>query len=286
MRSRMASRFGIGATLSAGAAALLVASIGARAQQAPPQPQRMMIPMAASSILMAPDDHYGDYVSMPAAVEQILSKTAFSVDQDKTAATGKELLVIAPTLQEAPEVNVYVTVIGEVFKFAPEEVARLAKDYTLDLPADVVEKFRGQPAVLATSVIAPSLTDIAKRPPPPLTPEELAFDKVMKSVQPAFGSLRTALEGSNAADAKQHATTLKNAFIETQLFFKKRETTDAADWAGEAITLVGTIEKAAAGSQWEEARTTAGTLQQLCGTCHNAHRERIDDGTYRVRGSR
>ena len=285
MRPRLASRIGMGAAVGAGAAAALAGSLVVRAQQAPPA-QRTMVPVAASSILLRPDAHTGDYVSMPAAVERVLSKTAFAVDQDKAAPTGKELLVIAPSLQEAPAVNSYVTVVGEVFTFSPEEVARLAKDYTLDLPADVVDAFRGQPAILAASVIAEDLSDIAKAPPPPLTPEEIAFDKVMKSVQPAFGSLRTALEGSSAADARQHATTLRNAFIETQLFFKTRKTDDATEWAGEALKIVGTIESAAAGGRWEEARTSAASLQQLCGTCHNAHRERIEDGSYRVRGSR
>ena len=286
MRSRLALRFTLGAALS-GSALMLMATIGTRAQQAPPAPaQRMMIPMAASSILMAPDSHYGEYVSIPAAVEQVLSKTAFSVDQDKSAAAAKQLLIVAPSLQEAPEVNTYVTVIGEVIKFDPEEIAKRAKDYTLDLPAEVVEKFRGGPAILATSVISPKLVDIAKRPPPPLTPEEIAFDKTMKTVQPTFGSLRTALEASNAAEAKQHATTLKNAFIETQLFFKNRNTTDAAGWAGDALKLVESIDKASAAAQWEEARTSATNLQQLCTTCHTAYRERQDDGSFRVRGSR
>ena len=36
--------------------------------------------------------HYGAYVAMTATVEQAISKTAFSVDQDKTKATGKEVL--------------------------------------------------------------------------------------------------------------------------------------------------------------------------------------------------
>jgi hypothetical protein len=284
MRSRLASRFGRTAVVTGGALAML-AAIGVRAQQAPPA-QRTMIPMAASSILRAPDDHYGQYVSMPAAIEQVLSKTAFSVDQDKSAADARQLLIIAPSLQEAPEVNTYVTIVGEVFKFDPAEVARRAKGYTLDLPADVVEKFRGGPAILATSVISAKLVDIAKAPPPPLTPEEIAFDKTMKTVQPTFGSLRTALDGSSAADAKQHAATLKNAFIEAQLFFKNRGTADAAGWAQDALKLVETIEKASGASQWDEARTSAASLQQLCATCHAAHRERMDDGTFRVRGSR
>jgi hypothetical protein len=265
--------------------ALLAATIAVKAQQ-PPAPQRTMIPMAASSILLNPDEAYGMYVSMPAAVERILSKTTFTVDQDKTKPSGKELLVIAPTLQEAPAANDYITVVGEVFRFDPDEVAKRAKGYTLDLTPDLVEQFRSKPAVLATSVISPKLTDIARRPPPPLTPEELAFDKTMKTVQATVTALRTSLEETNAADAKTHTATLKNAFVETQLFFSKRKTEDAAGWAAEAAKHVDGVASAAAGAKWDEAQKSVAALQAMCAQCHTAHRERGEDGSFRVRGSR
>ena len=56
---------------------------------------------------------------MMAIVDQTLSPTAFSVDQDKTKSTGKDVLVLAPRLNEPIELNTYVTVIGEVVKFDP-----------------------------------------------------------------------------------------------------------------------------------------------------------------------
>ena len=54
---------------------------------------------------------------MMAIVDQTLSPVAFSVDQDKTKSTGKDVLVLAPRLNEPVELNTYVTVIGEVVKF-------------------------------------------------------------------------------------------------------------------------------------------------------------------------
>ena len=79
-----------------------------------------MIPMTASSIVLAARTPISaNNVSMMAAVETVLSKTAFTVDQDRTKTTGKEVLVIAPNLQTLPAPNPYVTVQGEVFKFDP-----------------------------------------------------------------------------------------------------------------------------------------------------------------------
>ena len=36
-------------------------------------------------------------------------------------------------------------------RFDPAEIAKKARNYTIDLPPDVIEKYRGRPAVLATA---------------------------------------------------------------------------------------------------------------------------------------
>src|SRR5580765_7391727 len=113
--------------------AVLAATIAARAQRGGGGGPTL-VPATAASIALNPDPFYGETVSMTATVEQVLTKTAFSVDQDKTKSTGKEVLVIAPQLSADVPVNVYVSVVGEVIKFDPAEVAKKAKDYSLDLP--------------------------------------------------------------------------------------------------------------------------------------------------------
>lgn len=277
-------------TLAVGGAVLsvLVASIGIRAQQAPggggaaPRPP---IPMAASSVALNPEAHFGENVAMTATVEQALTKTAFSVDQDKTKSTGKEVLIIAPYLNAAVTPNSYVTVVGEVIKFDPAEVAKRAKDYTLDLPPDVIAKFTGKPAVIATSVITAELADIGKRVPPPMTPAEEAFDKTMKSVSGANTAMRKGIEESSVELTKQQAAILKKGFMEAQLFFRNRNTADAVGWAQDAYKFVDAIDQAATAGKWDEVKTAAGSLAQMCTTCHGVHRERLDDGTFRVKSS-
>jgi cytochrome c553 len=77
---------------------------------------------------------------------------------------------------------------------------------------------------------------------------------------------------------------LKTAFLEVETFFKGRSTADAVGWAGEALKAVDAAAGASLVGKWDEARTAAGTIQGLCATCHAQHRERQDDGTFRVRG--
>jgi uncharacterized protein YdeI (BOF family) len=270
------------------AVSALVLSIGIRAQQQAPAGQaaaRPMVPMAASSILLNPDAHYGENVSLNGAVEQALTKTTFSVDQDKTKSTGKELLIIAPWLNAAVTPNTYITVVGEVVKFDPAEIAKKVKDYTLDLPADLVAKYTGKPAVIATSVITAELADIGKKLPPPMTPAEEAFDKVMKSVSAANTALQKGVSESSLELTKQQTTILKKNFMEAQLFFKNRGTADATGWAQDAYKFVDAIETAAVAGKWEDVQTSTKSLAGMCSTCHAQHRERMDDGTFRIKGS-
>src|SRR5262245_28608720 len=83
---------------AAALAAILTSFAAVRAQQgaAPAPASRPMIPVAASSIALNPDAYYGENVSLMGAVEGMLSKTAFTVDQDPKRSTGKEVLVLAP----------------------------------------------------------------------------------------------------------------------------------------------------------------------------------------------
>lgn len=265
-------------------AAALTASIVMRAQQPPgggPPAAKPLVPMTASSLALNPDPYVGETVSMTATVEQVLSKTAFSVDQDKTKSTGKEVLVLAPALNAEPALNVYVSVVGEVVKFDPAEIEKKARNYRIDLPAEVIEKFRGKPAVIATSVIMPDLTDLTKRP---MTPDEVALSRIMKSVQPTSGALRQSVDASDVAQTKQNTATLKKNFSDVQAFFQSRGTADAIGWATDALKYLNAVDTAVAAGKWEDAKSASASLSQLCTPCHAAHREPYPDGTYRIKG--
>ena len=49
---------------------------------------------------------------------------------------------------------------------------------------------------------------------------------------------------------------------------------------------VARIDQAVAAGKWDDVKTSTASLNQMCQTCHTAYRERLEDGTSRVRGSR
>jgi hypothetical protein len=260
---------------------LLITTVAVRAQQAPPA---NLIPVTAASLLAQPDRYVGLTVAVYGTVESQLSATTFSMDQDPKKPAMNDVLVIAPNLSAHAKVGDYVTVVGEVMKFDPATLKTKAPRYTLSLPPGGEMRYAGKVMILASSVVDGSMTDLAKFVPPPLTPEETAFDAVMKQVNPTFGELRKALEASDAALAKEQGAKLRGFFAETNTFFAKRSVADAQGWAKEAVSLVDAVTKSAASNDWTTAKDTAAKIQPLCASCHNAHRERLEDGSYRVKG--
>ena len=255
--------------------------------QAPPPPAntppKPLVPVAASSVAANPDPYVGEYVTMTGAVEANLTKTSFSVDQDKTKSTGKDVLVLAPTLQKQADANGYVTVIGQLIKFDEKEIAAKLKGYQLDLsPADLA-KFKGKPVVLATAVINTAGIDIAKKPIPPMGADDLTLQKIMTKLPTAQAAVRKTLDSKDAAGAKEQATLLKDSFTQIEAFFKAKNNQEAMKWAGEGKGHAESILVNLGMNNIEGAKTSITPLGGTCGSCHGKYRERMEDGTFRLK---
>lgn len=130
-------------------------------------------PVATNTIVHSPDLYYGKLVTVSAGIEQVLTKTAFVLDQRKAVSPsgvksiGSPLLVIAPTLSAPLDPKHYVMVRGQIVKFDPGAIARMATDYAIDLSPEASARFQGQPVLVATAVIDSTYTDLAKKPGAP-----------------------------------------------------------------------------------------------------------------------
>jgi hypothetical protein len=276
------------ATLAAFAFSLTTLSAGQGGQApAPPAgtPPKPLVPVAASSVAKNPDPYIGEYVTLTATVESNLTKTAFAVDQDKTKSTGQDVLVLAPTLQKPADANGYVTVIGQLIKFDPADVTKNLKGYTIDLSPEDQARFKGKPVVLATAVINSAGIDIAKKPIPPMTADDLALQKIMTRLPPAQAALRKAMDGKDLNLVKEQATILKTAFTETEAFWKAKGNTDAMNIAAEGKKHADAILINLGLGSLEAAKTSLTPLGGTCASCHGKYRDRMDDGTFRIRTS-
>ena len=141
------------------------------------------MPVATNVIVQNPDAYYGKLVTVSAGVDQILSKTAFVIDQRKAVgatevkAIGTPILVIAPYLTGPLDQKTYLLVRGQIVKFDPAAVARVEPAYRIDFAPEVGAKFQGQPVLVATSVVNAAFTELAKKPLPPPGPEEVVVER-------------------------------------------------------------------------------------------------------------
>jgi cytochrome c556 len=245
-----------------------------------PQP---VVPVAASTLAANLDQFVGMTVTLTAAVDQRYGGTAFSVDQNRAKSAGQDVLVLAPLLNAPVEPKAYVTVIGEVVRFDPADAAARMNAAMPVLAADVTAKYRGRAAIIATSVINGAMTDLARPLPRPMSPEDIALSKVMKQIGPGFGALRQSVAASNAADTTAQAAALSKAFGEAAAFWKTQARPDAIQWTEEARAAIGAVEAAVTKGDWDAVKAAVPKLQGACSNCHGTHRERLDDGTYRIK---
>ena len=241
------------------------------------------MPIAASTLASNPEAYVGEFVSLTGTVEQSIGKMAFSVDQDPKKPTGKEVVILMRHLSGTIDPQTYVTVIGQVVKYDQAEFASKFKDWAQALPADTAASYSGKPVVIATSVINTAGVDVMRRLPPPITADEEAFQKIMKQVGSTNAAMRKGLEASDVKLAAENAVVLRQSFTEAEAFWKKRSRSDAVSWAQDAKKLSDTIHRAAAAGKWDEVKASATTLGQTCQNCHAAHRERFDDGSFRIK---
>lgn len=257
---------------------------GNQTAPAPPAPPKPLVPVTASSVIAAPDRYLGETVTMTGIVDEAMSRTTFTVDHDPKTTSDKAILVIARRpLNEEVVADEYVTIIGELIPYDPAEVAkRKDPEFVSDLPADALAKFAGRPVVLATTVFQGS-RDLAMRLPPPMTPAEQAFQKVMMAIGPANAAFRKGMAGSNVDLARDNAAVLARSFAEAEQFFRSQRMNEPQRWAQDARKIAETIEKAVVAQNWTGVKAQADNLGKACQTCHAAYRDRYDDGSFRLK---
>jgi hypothetical protein len=279
----------IGISLVASAAIVFVLTAGVDAQRRRGNDNSTFgAPVATNTIVDAPDQYFGKVVTITAGVERMTSKTTFLMDQQKVAgpkevkAVGKPILVIAPYLTSSLDQKKYFLVRGQVVKFEPSAVAKLAPGYVLDLPQDVGAKYMGQPVLVASSVLNSTYVELAKKPIPPPTQTDVALTAAMKTISPAFNALRTAAQDSKADIVKMNLAEIGPAFAQAESVLGSLRHAAVAH-ARDARTQVASIETALAAGNWDAVKSSAAALNQTCQSCHTAFRERQDDGTYRIK---
>lgn len=110
-----------------------------------------------------------------------------------------------------------------------------------------------------------------------------SYIKNMKDTNAAAQSLRKSVEAKDYATIEKDAATLKTLFSSTEEFWTNRKADDAVAAAKTGVKAATDLEAAAKAKNEADVTAANKTLQGTCKTCHDAHRERLPDGTSEIK---
>jgi hypothetical protein len=109
------------------------------------------------------------------------------------------------------------------------------------------------------------------------------YSKAMKEVGAQNGVLRKATTSASEADVAASAAKLETIFKDVQAYWENKKVEDATTAAKNAVAASQAISKAAAAHDMPAATAASQTLAAQCMTCHTAHRERLPDGSFKMK---
>ena len=112
--------------------------------------------------------------------------------------------------------------------------------------------------------------------------DEASLKDAMKKIGPTNGALGKKLAAKDAS-ASDDAKKLQDLFADLNKFFAERKMDDAVQFLANGVELYGKVGKLATDGQWDDAVVEQKKLGATCQGCHGAHREKLPDGSYKLK---
>lgn len=113
--------------------------------------------------------------------------------------------------------------------------------------------------------------------------DHAALHQAMKTAGASFGALRKSVAAKDAPATEQAAEKLAAAFPTVRAHFEEHKMQDGIEFASTAEKASKSIDEAAKAGNWEQASADLKTLGGQCQGCHAAHREKLPDGTFKMK---
>lgn len=112
---------------------------------------------------------------------------------------------------------------------------------------------------------------------------EAGYVKLMKETGATMGSLRKNLEAKAGPAAAADAKKLQGIFGQVHDFWTNKKVDDAVVTSKEASTAFGDIAQLASDGKFDEGVAALKTASGTCATCHQAHRVKAEDGSWKFK---
>jgi|SRR5579862_6360688 len=109
------------------------------------------------------------------------------------------------------------------------------------------------------------------------------FKKQMQENGAAFASVRKSVDAKQAAETATAADKMAANFEHVQAHFEEHKMADGVNFAKTGHDAAKDLASAANAGDWDKASAALKTLGGTCQGCHAAHREKLPDGSYRMK---
>ena len=107
--------------------------------------------------------------------------------------------------------------------------------------------------------------------------------ETMKAIPAPYQSLKKNLDAKDSAAAAKDAQSLADLFKATDSVWAKAKFADAAKLAKEAQAAANQIVTAVKADKFDDTPAPYAVLVKSCASCHSVHREKLPDGTYKMK---
>ena len=130
------------------------------------------------------------------------------------------------------------------------------------------------PTFTAVLLLAAGITAVAEEYP--------EFVTWMKTTGTASDELKK-MEKKTGEQAQRRAERIAGAYENMIGFWRQRNTSDAVKWSEDGKAAALQLATAAYANDAEKVKTSMAALNTTCRSCHEAHREKIGEGKYRIK---
>lgn len=113
--------------------------------------------------------------------------------------------------------------------------------------------------------------------------EEADYQKWMKATGATAGSLRKNIEAKNGDGATADAKKMQEIFQQVHDFWQKKSVDDATKFATDAGSGFKEVSELASAGKFDDASASLKKTMGACAGCHNAHREKAADGSWKIK---
>lgn len=131
-------------------------------------------------------------------------------------------------------------------------------------------------AVIAVTAFSAALYPLA-------APAAATLEDTMKQVGATMGKLKKGIDGKMLHDAAGDGEKMQALLKDAEAIFAEMKMADAVEMSKAAQTAAGEIVSAGHSDNAAGASAAFGKLGGTCKGCHDAHREKLQDGSYKLK---